>query len=82
MDLLKIVEESHEFDWVRAYETLGEHSVLRGVIILVFVVASLLALWYFFKDYKHYLTIVGYTKVSFLKSLNFCLFVKLLYSLL
>lgn len=75
MDLLKIVEESHEFDWVRAYETLGEHPVVRGVIILVFVVACILAVGYFLRDYHHYLSFIGQAKVSSIafKKLAFCL---------
>ncbi len=59
MDLLKIVEDNHEFNWVRAYETLGENPALRGIIILVFVVAALLSLAYFLKDYQHFLKALG-----------------------
>ncbi|GEM_PF-3323968 len=66
MDLLKIVEEDHKFDWVRAYETLGENPALRGIIILVFVVGALLSLTYFLKDYNHFLQILGQGKTGLL----------------
>jgi len=66
MDLLKIVEEDHQYDWVRAYETLGENPALRGIIILVFVVGALLSLAYFLKDYQHFLQLIGQTKTGLL----------------
>jgi len=66
MDLLKKVEEDHRFDWVRAYETLGEHHALRGVIILVFVIGALACIAYFMKDYTHYLKVMGQAKSSLL----------------
>ncbi len=66
MDLLKIVEEDHQYDWVRAYETLGENPALRGVIILVFVVGALLSLAYFLKDYQHFLQLIGQSKTGLL----------------
>ncbi len=64
MDLLKIVEDNHEFDWVRAYETLGENPALRGIIILVFVIGALLSLAYFLKDYQHFLQVTGQVKTG------------------
>jgi len=66
MDLLKIVEDNHEFDWVRAYETLGENPALRGIIILVFVIGALLSLAYFLKDYQHFLQVTGQIKTGLL----------------
>jgi hypothetical protein len=66
MDLLKKVEEDHQFDWVRAYETLGEHHALRGIIILVFVIGALASIIYFLRDFSHYLKIIGQTKVGLL----------------
>jgi len=66
MDLLKKVEEDHQFDWVRAYETLGEHRTLRGIIILVFVIGALASLLYFLRDFPHYLQVMSQTKVGLL----------------
>ena len=66
MDLLKIVEDNHEFDWVRAYETLGENPALRGIIILVFIIGALLSLTYFLKDYHHFLQVMGQMKTGLL----------------
>ncbi len=73
MDLLKKVEEDHRFDWVRAYETLGEHPALRGIIIAVFVIGALASILYFLRDYPHYLTLIAHKKVGLLwiKKLSF-----------
>ncbi len=66
MDLLKKVEEDHKYDWVRAYETLGENHALRGIIILVFVIGALASIIYFLRDFPHYLKIMSQTKVGLL----------------